>query len=419
MNTIKPLDDAKGLGGFGGEVVQRPAKKSRGLGGFLKKYFLEGQHLDDKVQDKINAQGRENLPFYERYRKYFAFLFPFLFFQTCWWSLAIRNNIFALYPTRYEMAITMILGGLVSGATSEGGGAIAFPVMTLLLKIPPTVSRDFSLMIQSCGMAASSFTVVYMKVKVEWHSIIFSSLGAFFSIIIGLQFMDDLLDAHQKKMMFVSIWFAFAVSLLILNLQKKRKTYDSIPNFGAWQAIALFLTGLFGGLLSAWTGSGVDICSFSMLTLLFRVSEKVATPTSVLLMCLNTWVGFYWRQLIQKNVSELAWEYFSVAVPVVVTCSPIGAFLSSHLHRQVLASFVYILETLALIGFLITKPDLYLIIAGAIIIIVAVAFFMIISRVGRHISDKIEAEALQRQLSLSGSSTPSTSKTASEVAIYP
>lgn len=103
-------------------------------------------------------------------------------------------------------------------------------------------------------------------------------------------------------MIFVSIWFAFAISLLILNLQKKRVTYDSIPQFNWWKALVLFVTGVFGGkiveelknshlnlgLLSAFSGSGVDICSFSMLTLLFRVTEKVATPTSVILMFLNT-----------------------------------------------------------------------------------------------------------------------------------
>ena len=35
--------------------------------------------------------------------------------------------------------------------TSEGGGAVAFPVMTLALHISPMVARDFSLMIQACG----------------------------------------------------------------------------------------------------------------------------------------------------------------------------------------------------------------------------------------------------------------------------
>jgi hypothetical protein len=40
---------------------------------------------------------------------------------------------------------------MLIGMTSEGGGAVAFPVMTLALSISPAVARDFSLMIQSCG----------------------------------------------------------------------------------------------------------------------------------------------------------------------------------------------------------------------------------------------------------------------------
>ena len=50
----------------------------------------------------------------------------------------------------------MVLGATVAGMTSEGGGAVAFPVMTLALKITPAVARDFSLMIQSCGKSCSS-----------------------------------------------------------------------------------------------------------------------------------------------------------------------------------------------------------------------------------------------------------------------
>ncbi|KAI6194642.1 hypothetical protein M3Y96_01146300 [Aphelenchoides besseyi] len=356
---------------------------------FFTKYFLEGQNLNNSLKNEHEIKG-VHLPFHERYRKYIAFVLPFIFFQICWWSLAIRYNLFRLYPLRYEMAITMVFGALVGGATSEGGGAVAFPVMTLLLNVPPIVARDFSLMIQSTGMAASSFTILWMRVKLEWSSIIFSGLGAAVSIILGLQFFDNILTPQQKKMMFVSIWFAFAMSLLILNLQRKRVTYHRIPQFNWWKAVLLFVTGMFGGILTAFTGSGVDICSFSMLTLLFRVSEKVATPTSIILMWMNSWVGFYWRQLIMTDISELAWEYFAVSVPVVVVVSPLGAFISSHLHRQVLAAFVYALETIAVIGFLITGPPLTLIAAGAVIIVIGSLFFYAVSYVGARLSDSIE-----------------------------
>ncbi|KAI6238968.1 hypothetical protein M3Y99_00628300 [Aphelenchoides fujianensis] len=298
-------------------------RKRRGVCEFFRKYFLEGQKLDDELERRRLEDP--NLPFFERYRKYFAFLLPFLFFQVCWWSLALKYHLLDLYATRWQMPVTMIFGA--SGATSEGGGAVAFPVMTLLLHIEPTIARDFSLMIQASRFIASP----------------------------------------QKKMIFVSIWFGFAASLAILNTQRKRITYDSIPQFNAWKAAILFGTGFFGGLLSAFTGSGVDICSFSVLTLLFRVSEKVATPTSVLLMCINTWVGFYWRQLMMQAISPLAWQYFSVS------------------------GFVYVLEVLALLGFWITRPSIELVAIGGGIIFVAILFFFGLSKVGKMLSDRIEA----------------------------
>ncbi|VDM43200.1 unnamed protein product [Toxocara canis] len=195
-------------------------------------------------------------------------------------------------------------------------------------------------------------------------------------------------------MLFVAIWFSFAISLFILNTRKKRRTFEIIPNFCSSKAFILLLTGFVGGLCSAFAGSGVDICSFSILTLLFRVTEKVATPTSVVLMAVNTCVGFFWRQLIMCDVSDLAWEYFQVSVPVVVIFAPLGSLLGSHFHRLVLASFVYVLEVTALIGFLLTRPPLILIIIGAGIIAFSFIFFSTISKIGAVLARKIATSDL-------------------------
>lgn len=74
------------------------------------------------------------------------------FLKIMWWTLAFRYNFFRLFPTHYELPLTMVVGATVAGMTSEGGGAVAFPVMTLLLHIETEVARDFSLMVQSCGL---------------------------------------------------------------------------------------------------------------------------------------------------------------------------------------------------------------------------------------------------------------------------
>ena len=49
------------------------------------------------------------------------------------------------------MTLTMVIGAFIGGATSEGGGAVAFPVMTLALALEPAVARDFVYVSQSTG----------------------------------------------------------------------------------------------------------------------------------------------------------------------------------------------------------------------------------------------------------------------------
>ena len=90
---------------------------------------------------------------------------------------------------------------------------------------------------------------------------------------------------------FVCVWNTSTGTTIYYCREHKRKTFDQIPDFGAWQGVLLVCVGFLGGIFSAVAGSGVDICSFSVLSLLFRVSEKVSTPTSIVLMAINTCMG--------------------------------------------------------------------------------------------------------------------------------
>jgi hypothetical protein len=74
----------------------------------------------------------------------------------CWWVLAFRHNYFANFASHYVMSITMVIGAFIGGATSEGGGAVAFPVMTLALALEPAVARDFVYVSQSTGKTSST-----------------------------------------------------------------------------------------------------------------------------------------------------------------------------------------------------------------------------------------------------------------------
>ncbi|VDM63852.1 unnamed protein product [Angiostrongylus costaricensis] len=233
-------------------------------------------------------------------------------------------------------------------------------------------------------MGCALFVVIFMRVQIEERSLIFGCLGSLPGMV------DDYLDAAQKKMLFVSIWCSFAIALFLLNSQGKRMTYPVIPDFKPWKAVVLIITGFIGGVFTSFAGSGVDICIFSITTLLFRVSEKTATPTTVVVMGLNSMVGTYCRIVWYGNVSELAMEYLKVTIPVAVSMAPFGSFVGSHFHRQVLACFVYVLEAFSVVGFLITQPPWHLIVIGAVTVFFAFGLFYMISRLGKRIMEALE-----------------------------
>ena len=284
---------------------------------------------------------------------------PALVVEIAWLVYMVHFGSFGLFNgfvdgnPRWYMSVTMLFGSILAGATSEGGGAVAFPVMTLAFGIAATTARDFSLMIQSVGMSCATFNIVRMRVLVEWRAIRLASLGGAVGVVVGLEFIE--LSAPYAKLYFVTIWSSFALALYALNTDGNRKVYPllDLPGTPAvyrgddrvmnWKGAVLVATGVVGGIFTSVAGSGIDICSFCVLTLLFRLSEKTATPTSVILMSINTVVGFAWREL-RGGVDKDAWGFFFVCVPIVCVGAPIGSLISSYAHRLTLASTVYVLS---------------------------------------------------------------------------
>lgn len=86
----------------------------------------------------------------------------------CWPILVKLYGSWGLFAELWPMTVTMIVGSFIAGATSEGGGAVAFPVMTLLFGIAPATARDFSLMIQSFGMSSATVTIWRNRIPVLW-----------------------------------------------------------------------------------------------------------------------------------------------------------------------------------------------------------------------------------------------------------
>ena len=262
--------------------------------------------------------------------------FPFNWFQIL--ALALWVGAIYLFDqsphwTRdWFMSVTMLFGSLMAGATSEGGGAVAFPVMTLFFNISPKVARDFSLLIQSFGMTAALFTILKSKIPIAKSFLLKCLPGAIIGQIIAFLFLEGVFSPTFLKISFTSIWLSFALVLYFAQ-KKEFKNQDILHSTSLWP---ILIFSFLGGIITALTGSGVDILTFSLAILYFHISEKIATPTSVVLMAINSMAGIFIKGLFIGGIEAKAYEYWLVCLPVVIIGAPFGAIFIFQKSKQFL-----------------------------------------------------------------------------------
>ena len=302
-----------------------------------------------------------------------------------WAVLMWHGDRWQLFTEYWFMSATMALGSFIAGATSEGGGAVAFPIMTLGFGMEPHVARDFSLMIQSVGMVAAALVIVFLRITVEWRAVLCAGLGGALGVILGLELIAPLLSASHTKVFFVSFWLGFGAALYWINRDREREVCTRITAFGPGSAALLFAVGIAGGIVSGLTGSGLDIVTFAVLVLMFSLNEKVATPTSVILMAANTVIGFAWRETMGGGVAADAWNYWWVCVPVVVVGAPFGARFIRNRSRHFVAGFLYCSITAQYTWALVVIPQSpQLLLFNILVLAVATLFFWVLTRYGER-----------------------------------
>ncbi|MEA5512693.1 sulfite exporter TauE/SafE family protein [Nodularia sp. UHCC 0506] len=278
----------------------------------------------------------------------------------------------------WQVAVTMVFGSMIAGGTSMGGGAVAFPVLTKVLQVPAHEARVFSLAIQTVGMGAASLTIVAMGTPLEWRFIRWVSLGGVPGIIISSVFLAPIIPANAIKIGFTIMISSFAIILFFLNRHINQPNLV-IQSWGKWERNVSFLVGIIGGMISGLVGSGMDIFAFSVMVLLFGVCEKVSTPNSVILMSINTAVGFFLHKFMLGNFIEPVSNYWLAAVPVVVVGAPLGAILCNLLNRttviRVLISLIFVELVSSLLLIPLTLPVIYMAIF-ALILFLSLFFWM-------------------------------------------
>ncbi|MFN4145937.1 MAG: sulfite exporter TauE/SafE family protein [Runella sp.] len=282
---------------------------------------------------------------------------------------------------RWGAMLTMLFGSFIAGASPEGSAAIAYPIFTLLLDIPPPVARNFAFAIQSIGMTSASLLIIGLRVKVERNYILFVTLGGIFGLIFGTYYVVPLISPVMAKLFFVSLWLSFGIALWLENRRPEREVYDSIQNFGRSDQSRLVVFGFIGGIISSIFGTGINIFTFCLMTIYYRVSEKVATPSSVIIMTIETLLGFFLHAKVLRDFSDESFWLWLACIPVVVFFAPLGAFVITKLPRKGIAQILYVILVVQFVGAMfVIKPTFIQTLMCAITLAAGLGLFMYLAK---------------------------------------
>ncbi|VDO18907.1 unnamed protein product [Heligmosomoides polygyrus] len=92
----------------------------KGFKEFFRKYFCEGQHLDENSSPREIPKDADFLDIVLiKYRKYVAVLIPLVVMQALWWPAALHYSWLSLFRTHWQLPAIMLLGSTVAAGTSR------------------------------------------------------------------------------------------------------------------------------------------------------------------------------------------------------------------------------------------------------------------------------------------------------------
>ncbi len=250
----------------------------------------------------------------------------------------------------------MVLGAFVAGLTPEGGGAVAFPVLSVFFEIDRAMARDFSLMIQSVGMTSASIWILSRKSHhlADYAPVLWYIPVAFAGFVFGMNAVQAL-PVPVIQALFLSLILTFSLAYVSNSHRGDRQSLVVTgPLDRGMLASVLFL----GGICASLFGTGADIVLYTLLVTRFRMRERIATHQSIMVMASISLLGYAYRHFWDGDITAYQVQTWLCAYPVVLLMAPLGSYVLSRINVEWMLRGIVALNIFQMLYFNLKAPTL-------------------------------------------------------------
>ncbi len=217
--------------------------------------------------------------------------------------------------------IAAVLIGLSLGLIGGGGSILTIPVLVYLFKLPPTAATGYSLFIvgsTSLVGAIKKYRQGHVNFLIAINFSITSVLTVFITRKYILPVIPDYLftigNIIITKSLAIIVLFAILMITVSLKMILSKKIILKIDDSRS-PVIKIILSSMCVGLITGLLGAGGGFMIIPVLILLFHLPMKQAIGTSLLIIALNSLIGFLgdvmneslnWNLLISLSLISIA-----------------------------------------------------------------------------------------------------------------
>ena len=237
--------------------------------------------------------------------------------------------------------VAAVLIGLILGLIGGGGSILTVPVLVYLFHIHPALGTAYSLFI----VGSTSLIGVVSKFKqqeVDFQTALVFGLPSLLSVFITRKWVLPLipdqihltesliLEKSTAMMVFFSLLMLFA-ALRMLRPKSEDASVSGVQNQSYFPLIG---QGLIIGVLTGFVGVGGGFLIVPALVMFRKLSMKIAIGTSLLIISVNSLVGFTGDLMTQG--SKMDWLFLGL----ITFLSIVGILLGGQLAKRLETDFL-------------------------------------------------------------------------------
>ncbi len=260
------------------------------------------------------------------------------------WLIAFFNTI-SPWDTLYNywhFTLAGLFGAIVANSTGAGGGIVFIPFFTSL-GLSTDVTRGTSILIQCFGMTAGAISwLTTSKIATHQSKHLFTLVKQLILVcgpfaILGVllaQYAFTINNASYLMLMFRVFSIVFG-GIIIALLIKKHHTSHTLFQLTKADAIALAVTSLIGGLVTAWISVGIGEF-VAVLLIIRRYPTMVAIAMGVVLSSISVLTAANLHINVTHTVN---WEIVIFAAPAAILSGTFAYIFSEKLGANRLKLF--------------------------------------------------------------------------------